>query len=148
MKRVEALRPLSRDHHKALVAAIRLREATDVAQGSAAFLEFWREHGRHHFRVEEEVLLPCWAMHGEMDEAAVRRMLDEHLLIRRDVLRLESGGVALGDLSQLGRRLTDHVRFEERQLFPLIEEQLAPDALADLAAAMERAEAAGPASYT
>jgi hypothetical protein len=35
------------------------------------------------------------------------------------------------------------VRFEERQLFPMIEEQLAPDALAHLAGAMERAEGAG-----
>jgi hemerythrin-like domain-containing protein len=142
------LRPLSRDHHKALVAAIRLREATDAEKASAAFLEFWREHGQHHFRVEEEVLLPCWARHGDVDGAAVHRMLDEHLLVRRDVLRLESGGVSVKDLAELGQRLTDHVRFEERQLFPLIEEQLAPDALADLAAAMERAEAAGPASYT
>lgn len=148
MKRVEALRTLSRDHHKALVAAIRLRQASDVESGSAAFLEFWREHGQHHFRVEEDVLLPCWAMHGEVDEAAVHRMLDEHLLIRRDVLRLESGEVELDDLARLGQCLTDHVRFEERQLFPMIEEQLAADALAHLADAMRRAEAAGPASYT
>jgi hypothetical protein len=75
-------------------------------------------------------------------------MLDEHLLIRRDVLRLESGEVELDDLARLGQCLTDHVRFEERQLFPMIEGQLAADALAHLADAMRRAEAAGPASYT
>lgn len=148
MKRAEALRPLSRDHHKALVAAIRLREATDADSGAAAFVEFWQEHGRHHFHVEEDVLLPCWALHGNLDEAAVHRMLDEHLQIRRGVLRLESGGAGLPELAELGQLLTDHVRFEERQLFPLIEEQLDPDALAALAAAVERAEDAGPASYT
>ena len=54
MKRAEALQPLSRDHLKALPAAKRLREATDAAEASRGFLDFWETEGRHHFRVEEE----------------------------------------------------------------------------------------------
>ncbi len=53
MKRAAALRPLSREHLAALLAAQRLREATDAAGAAAGFLEFWREDGRRHFRVRE-----------------------------------------------------------------------------------------------
>jgi hemerythrin-like domain-containing protein len=143
VKRAEALRPLSRDHHAALVAAKALRDATEPEPARLAFLEFWREHGSHHFRVEEEVLLPGWALHAEVDRPAVARMLEDHLAIRREALRLEARTVPLEELQELGRRLADHVRFEERELFELIEEALDPEALDRLATAIEEAERAG-----
>ena len=46
MKRAAALRPLSREHLAALLAAKRLREATDADSAAAGFLEFWRDDGR------------------------------------------------------------------------------------------------------
>ena len=63
MKRAEALRPLSRDHLKSLMAAKRLRSATDAGIAARDFLAFWETEGRRHFRVEEEVLLPGWSLH-------------------------------------------------------------------------------------
>jgi hypothetical protein len=143
MKRTEALRPLSRDHHAALVAAKALRDAADPEPARVAFLEFWHEHGSQHFRVEEEVLLPGWALHAEVDRAAVARMLEDHLAIRREALRLESGAVPVSELHELGTRLEKHVRFEERELFAMIEEALDPEALDRLAGAIEEAERAG-----
>jgi hemerythrin superfamily protein len=142
MKRAEALRPLSREHLVALIAARRLKEATDLEEASRAFLGFWQEEGERHFRVEEEVLLPGWALHAEVDREGVRRMLEEHLAIRREALRLEAGEATLEEARQLGALLHDHVRFEERQLFPLVEEALDDDALDRLAAAIEEAEGA------
>jgi hypothetical protein len=40
--------------------ALKLRRATaaDADAVRDRFVEFWREHGAHHFRVEEDVLLP------------------------------------------------------------------------------------------
>ena len=137
MKRVEALRPLSREHLVALIAAKKLRDATDPAEATEAFLAFWRDDGRRHFRVEEEVLLPVWALHAEIDRPGVERMLAEHLAIRRSALRLATGEASLEELHELGRLLHDHVRFEERQLFPID-----ADALDQLAAAIDEAEAA------
>jgi len=102
MKRAEALRPLSREHLSALLIAKKLREADDVEQVSAAFLDFWREDGQHHFRVEEEVLLPTWAVHSEVDRAGVSRMLEEHLAIRRQALRLEAGRLTVEEVRELG----------------------------------------------
>jgi hypothetical protein len=143
MKRAEALRPLSREHLVALLAAKRLREAQDPVAAGRDFLAFWDEHGRDHFRIEEEVLLPGWAAWGELDQAGVARMLEEHLTIRREALLLESGPFPLARIRALGNLLHDHVRFEERQLFVAAEKALDPAALERLAAAIDRAEAEG-----
>lgn len=141
MKRAEALRPLSREHLAALLSAKRLREAEDAAAAAADFLDFWAADGQRHFRVEEEVLLPGWALHAEVDREGVARMLDEHLAIRREALRAAAGEASLERLRALGQLLHDHVRFEERQLFPRIEADLDAAALDELAAAIEKAEA-------
>lgn len=140
-KRAEALQPLSRDHLKALLAAKALRDAEEVEAAQLAFLDFWREHGAHHFRVEEEVLLPQWFLYAEVDRPGVERMLEEHLTIRREALRLAAGPVELEELRALGDLLHDHVRFEERQLFPAIEASLTPQQLALIVPAVLEAEA-------
>ena len=141
MKRHAALQPLSRDHHVALVAAQRLRRATDAnaAEAREQFLAFWHEHGARHFRVEEDVLLPLFARHGDPNDARIARMLVDHVRIRAQVLGLE-GDVEIGALHTLGADLAAHVRLEEREVFPLIEATLSEDAAAELVAAVQRAE--------
>ena len=141
MKRAEALRPLSREHLAALLAARKLRAADDVATATREFLTFWNDEGRRHFRIEEEVLLPGWAAYGELDRDGVGRMLEEHLAIRREVLRLQAGELSIGQIHLLGDLLHDHVRFEERVLFVAAEEALDAPSLARLATAIDAAEA-------
>ena len=124
MKRHRALAPLSRDHHVALVAAQRLRRAaaSDVVDARAAFLEFWHEQGAHHFRVEEEVLLPVAARWTDPEAACIVRMLIDHVRIRAAAQHLEGEAQpTLEDLHHLGSALERHVRLEEREVFPLIE---------------------------
>lgn len=140
MKRAPALQDLSRDHLKALLVAKRLREARDPELAAEQFLGFW-EAEQHHFRIEEEVLLPRWAAGGELDRMAVVRMLEDHLAIRCAALRLRDGALSLPELRELGTRLHDHVRFEERELFPLIEHALEPKSMSLLAAELADAHA-------
>lgn len=142
MKRAEALRPLSREHLRALLVARSLKASEDVEAARVEFLEFWLGEGQIHFRVEEEVMLPVWSRWCDVDRAGVRRMLEEHLSIRADALRMEEGSVNLQHVRQLGHLLHDHVRFEERQLFPMIEDALTDEQLEKLAAAIEEAESA------
>ena len=145
MKRSEALQPLSRDHHRALEAALKLKRAGDGDADRVAreFLEFWHEHGSLHFRVEEEVLLPGAAPEVDPTDERVVRVLTDHVEIRRRAGALEDGaGVSSAELNELGRILDDHVRHEERVLFPLIEERLDAEALAALAAGVDAAERA------
>jgi len=145
MKRDPALQPLSRDHHQALFVAQRLRRAEDVESAAAEFLAFWREHGRRHFQVEEEVLFPAWAeREAGYDEEMVVRALADHHGVRLAARRAAAGRATLDELRELGARLDAHVRFEEREMFPEIEAALAVDELGALAEQIERAEAGEP----
>jgi hemerythrin-like domain-containing protein len=141
MKRDESLRPLSREHHRALVTARALQESKSSVDLANRFLTFWREDGRRHFRIEEEVLLPTWALHASVDRNGVAKMLEDHLDIRRSALNVEARGLSADEARQLGQRLEAHVRFEERELFPLVEAALDGEALSQLAVAIEKAEA-------
>ena len=142
MKRHPAIQTLSRDHHQALVIAQRLRRATDSAgsEAQAAFLEFWRSEGELHFRVEEEVLLPRFAAAGAARSEAIARVLFDHAELRLRALRLQGEPASSALLKELGELLAEHVRFEERHLFPAIEEMLSDRQLRRLAADVADAE--------
>jgi hemerythrin-like domain-containing protein len=143
MKRDPALASLSRDHHLALVVAQKLRRVTDggCAAAREAALVYWRAHGRTHFRLEEELLLPAYAGYGDPHHPLVARALCEHAAIRHlvDTIARDDRGKP-ADLRGLGTQLSEHVRLEERQLFPLIERAMPAAELAILAGALEDAE--------
>jgi hemerythrin-like domain-containing protein len=143
MKRSEELAPLSRDHHHGLVTALKLSRATpaDASAARAAFLAFWADEGRHHFAVEEEVVLPGFARHVASDDDAIVRVLVEHVDLRRRAQALaDTDTPALADLHELGARLRAHIRYEEDELFQLIEKSLPHDELVALGAAIALAE--------
>jgi iron-sulfur cluster repair protein YtfE (RIC family) len=135
MKRHPALEQLSRDHHRALVVAARLKRAsaTDAEQVRQSFLDYWEAEGRLHFREEEEILLPTLARFASPEEPIVARVLIDHVRIRAAAAEL-AGGVDLPALRGLGTELEQHVRRQERQLFPLIEQALPEPELIALAA--------------
>lgn len=142
MKRSAELSPLSRDHHQALEASLRLRRVTDETLGAAVehFLAFWSRHGERHFVIEERLVLPALPDDDADWAEATRRVREEHREIRTraaSLARAASVGAARG----LGELLQAHVRFEERTLFPLVEQRLPPAALADLGRALTSAEA-------
>jgi hypothetical protein len=143
MKRDPALVTLSHDHHQALSVARKLRRATADTAGEArsAFVAYWEQHGRAHFRLEEEVLLPAYAAHADPHNPLVARALCDHVAIRAraDALAVDEAPDPAG-LHELGRGLADHVRLEERELFALIEAALPAARLAVVAAALEHAE--------
>lgn len=140
MKRTEALKPLSREHHHALFVAKVVRDQEGGGDSVDRLLEFWNEEGEIHFRVEEEVLLPGSGLPGPDRDEEVARMLTEHLEIRRGVAAVKDGGTDPADVLALAERMHGHVRFEERELFPRIEREMAPEALERLAAEIEAAE--------
>ena len=127
MKRAEALRPLSRDHHVALGVALRLRRC-DAGGADAArerFTTFFAQDGERHFRKEEELLLP--ELGGHPEEAD--RLRRDHAALREAAARLGAGSAPVSDLHSVGETLGAHVRWEERELFPLLEGVIPPDRL-------------------
>jgi hypothetical protein len=143
MRRHPAQAELSRDNHKALFVAQRLNrsDASSAQEAADVFREFWRDHGRLHFVAEEDVLLPALAPAEGEERPEVVRTLVEHTAIRRAALELAGEAApAPEQLHALGRLLHDHVRFEERELFALLEAELDEAALTLLGERVERAE--------
>ena len=144
MKRSEALKLLSHQHHQGLFAALQLKRARqDTAEEARqVFLDFYEREGSRHFRAEEELLLPAYARHTGVDRPEIVRVLTEHVDLRRRGQDLEAQcGWIPSALRELGERLERHIRFEERELFPMIEAALPDDELERLGAAFARAEA-------
>jgi hemerythrin-like domain-containing protein len=138
MKRHPGLHALSQHHHFALTQALLMRRATQAPSGrrvtamqqaAQTFLRFWKKSGEQHFREEEEILLPAYALHTrDNQDAGVLRMLGEHAEIRRRIQQLkaslESRAVTEDDVAALSRALHDHIRSEESEVFPRIEAAL------------------------
>lgn len=124
MKRAPALVPLSREHHEALVLA---RRACEPERPQATpetlrvhLLRRWDEQFAPHFAREETHLLPALEAAGE--GGAAREALRQHGAVRDAVARLRAGD--LGALPTWGDAMREHVKWEERQLFPLAERTL------------------------
>jgi hemerythrin-like domain-containing protein len=142
MKRNDALRDLSDDHHGALVLMRRCREA--VGAGDAAIAEAWRrarrayeDELRPHFEIEEAHLLPGLEEIGEAHLA--KRIREEHEELRA---ALHAAETTDRDLSAFAAKLEAHVRFEEREVFEATQERL-PDHVLDAIASACRKRRGG-----
>lgn len=128
MKRDYRLRGLSSEHHHALVLArwVRSRRAPEWSAGAGEALgkRFAAELAPH-FAVEEEILLPALLATGAGE--LVDRTLADHAALRGLSERAAKGdGEAAAAFAS---RLTAHVRFEERELFPACERLLPAEVL-------------------
>jgi len=142
MRRDPALVRLSRDHHHALVVAQGLQRATEatVATATDSFRSYWELEGAEHLAVEEQILLPVLAEQARQREPVVAEVLIEHVVLRRQadhVLADGEGSDRLVDAHALGASLAEHVRREERVLFPLLERTLSTEELTELGDRLE-----------
>jgi hemerythrin-like domain-containing protein len=154
MKRHPSLRQFSDDHHQGLVHARRLRKGASVGGDNSAdtarnFLEFWQSDTSLHFRKEEEVLLPVLARYGgDFGERPILQMLTQHALIRGLAMQLsdefEQDKIREDTLRNLGKQLEEHIRLEERHVFPLIEQTLPEHALQEVTSRLEAFEPGPP----
>jgi iron-sulfur cluster repair protein YtfE (RIC family) len=154
MKRHPDLRTFSDDHHQGLVHARRLKRAAtgeddEPADTARAFLEFWRIDTSLHFRKEEEILLPVLARYGgDLSQRSVVEMLAQHARIRGLAMQLgdelKGDGIREDTLRNLGEQLEAHIRLEEREVFPFIEEALPEHALREVTSRLEAFEPGPP----
>ena len=135
MKRDPALVPLSHDHHHGLVEARRLRRAAagdgqERRRAAAAFLRFFAAETRRHFREEEERIFPLLVDAEAPAMDLLGRALIEHQRLYALTGELEDelaeGEVPAARMREVAEALDEHIRFEERILFPLIED-VAPE---------------------
>jgi len=118
MKRTARLIPLSREHQPALQLASLMRHAQSAEAIARAVKEALalKPALMAHFKVEETELIPELERFGETGLCA-RLRADHEALI--DFLASEAR--MAGHPTSFGSLLNDHVRFEERELFPALE---------------------------
>ena len=138
MKRHESLHALSQHHHFALMESLFIRRANQESAATRTvslrkvaeeFIQFWDQKGKLHFRDEEEILIPAYAIHASIEnDQDVMRMLADHASIRAKIGKLASllsnNEAFETDLMELGEILQNHVRLEENIIFPRIEKTL------------------------
>lgn len=124
MKRRTALLALSREHHSALALAKRIATATleTRIELCSSLGQVFRSELEPHFVTEEASLLPLLAATGSRE--LVSRTLKEHQVLRALAKAATEGNLAA--LDDFGHALQQHVRFEERVLFPEAEAHLDP----------------------
>lgn len=126
MQRHAALAGLSEEHHHGLVWSRRLsRFAAGESESPAAdvideFLSVWEREINPHFRREEEVVLPVFARTDHYWVAGIQEMLRQHVELRRNIWLLREDPHP-DVIRQTGELLREHIRLEEREVFPLIQ---------------------------
>jgi iron-sulfur cluster repair protein YtfE (RIC family) len=134
---------LSRDHHEALVQALRLQREAGRPAAARSFLDFHRAELEGHMADEEDVVLPAVE---PFDPAGAARIRREHVELRRLAAVLEAEVLAehevAGTMADIARLLHDHVRYEERVFFMGVQAALSSEALDAMDKALEAHRAA------
>lgn len=121
MKRNENLVPLSRDHHLGLLCSWKIlqgiKKGISYERIRMYINYYWENNLSTHFEIEDQVL-------PELQNNFLQTQMDkEHLEIRKLISCInQSQDVNL--LSDFAKALKNHIRFEERVVFPNYEDQL------------------------
>lgn len=129
MKRHETLAPLSREHHDALILAQLLKKGAPNYKGMPTenlgkveyTIQLFNSKLRHHFAVEEKLLAVAKHYNESIAQLTIE-ITQEHEQLIKMILDLTKSKQLAIDLDLLGNYLEQHVRKEERVLFPLIQE--------------------------
>lgn len=128
LKRHEGLQPLSREHHQGLILAL------NVDKGIKKEVEFdrianyinvhYEEILKPHFRFEESDVFVFLPKENKLRKIALK----QHAEIREVVRNLNTRK----DCKRFADLLRKHIRFEERELFELIQTHVDPSQLDEL----------------
>lgn len=126
MKRIKELETLSWEHHDGLVVAFRLQKGlqnkADLQIMKNYLLETWENALTHHFWQEEETLVTT-LQNNSAGRDLLKQMKEQHTFFHNLIEKLRKQQGDVGEmLASFADRLNSHIRFEERQLFPFIEQ--------------------------
>lgn len=135
MKRNENLKTLSWEHHDGLVVSFRLQQGlkknSNSHEMSQYILHVWNGILKHHFWQEEQII-KTKIMQSEKGIEYLNRMLDEHEKMKKLIENIKSDNSNLKIIEEFAILLNEHIRFEERQLFPLFEQEAGTEKLQEV----------------
>jgi hypothetical protein len=121
IKRSEHLVRLSREHHSGLLFCWKIRQGlkknADTERIKRYVDFFWQHDLASHFREEEDILFAL-----KKDDDKVKKALQEHVEIKSlvdSITKNKSPEKSL--LLSLADEVDNHIRYEERELFPHLE---------------------------
>lgn len=122
IKRHPALQNLSREHHDGLVFALRLQKGiakkADLLDMKAYSDWFWENYLVDHFKLEEEILFPLLGNEHDL----VLKAKKQHLALKS---LFELPSKTFSDFEKIHDLLQQHIRFEERELFNVMQGKVA-----------------------
>ncbi|WP_332913779.1 hemerythrin domain-containing protein [Algoriphagus boritolerans] len=120
LKRHPALHHLSHDHHHGLLLCWKIRQGFKFGVGPERIKDycewFWGNHLQTHFDEEEKLIFLILPEEDPM----IKQALSEHKRLRKLFSSWENPEKTLGLIEE---ELEKHIRFEERVLFPVIQEK-------------------------
>ncbi len=139
MKRHKSLFPLSHDHQHGLALALKLKYSKQPLSSSLKeevrilrneLIDKFENDLKKHFSLEETYLVPLFPQND-----LIGRMLDDHKKLEEFYVKIYKKTEKWSfrqfrvKLNSFGDLLEQHIRFEERELFPMIEESLTEEQL-------------------
>lgn len=135
MKRNENLKTLSWEHHDGLVVSFRLQQGlnknTDAIEMAEYILFTWGTVLEHHFWQEEQTISSNLSK-SETATELMNQFTNEHEQIRYLVNQIKQDNTNTKYIKEFADVLNKHIRFEERQLFPLFEKEMGKARLAEI----------------
>ena len=126
IKRNKSLVALSKEHHFGLLASWKIRRGFDLKVEPERMANFvanlWETHLSAHFIAEEQALFNV-IKHALIDEA-----LQQHAVLRSLVKSISAEGTPQ-QLTSFADLLEKHIRFEERQVFKMLQQELPEEQL-------------------
>ena len=129
MNRDKNIVPLSQDHHVGLLSGWKIKQGIKKNISYERIKNYinyhWDNSQSFHFDEEEKILFPY------SDDELTQRALDEHKEIR-ELLKTLNEVEDFELLTLYADKVTEHIRFEERVLFPHLENILTEEQLTEV----------------
>ncbi len=145
MKNRKSLFSIAHDHFHGLMLADLIKEGKPspgqfpgTLEEKAKFsIRFYNIELDNHFYLEEHILQPLVRGINKDIDDMLDEMIDDHNKIRAMVESLKDGTNLSGKLMKLGSYMEEHIRKEERIMFPKVQESLSEQELEELAAKLK-----------
>jgi hemerythrin-like domain-containing protein len=138
IKRNENILPLSREHHYGLLFCWKIKQGIGKKVPCSRMQKyvsyFWDNHLCGHFE-EEERLMFC-----EVNDKLCEDAISQHVEIRALINEINDAKQVDEDmLKSLASKLENHIRFEEREVFPFLELAISPEKMISIGLALSQA---------
>jgi hemerythrin-like domain-containing protein len=138
IKRSKNLVTLSREHHDSLLIVWKIRRGLnkqiDIKEITDYIVYCWKEHLQKHFQQEEQYLFKPYKQ-----ELLCAEVLKQHEELKDAVKRFENEqSTSEQAIRDFADKLEQHIRFEEREVFPYLERKIEPEELVKIGEALNK----------